>query len=114
MNLLRRKLASFLMDSSQRGINALDANSPCTAVLERTDVESILAEDIRQICKTASYAEITKILCLAAWMKSVPKGKRQGIKGELKRIAEGIVARTEMKCGKLRIPDSFRHLLLNL
>ncbi len=114
MNLLRQRLAALLTDSTRRGINALDPHSPCTQVLEKIDVDGILDQDIARICKTVSYAEIARILSLAARAKISPQEKKRTIKGKLKKIAGDIVARTEKGSGKLGIPDPCRHLLLNL
>jgi len=107
-------MALFLTDLARKGIKALDSDSPCAKKLEKNDIENILKDDITRICEAASFTEITGILSLASRLQIASEEKKETIKKELKKIAEEIVVRVEGKSGKLKTPESCRHLLLNL
>ena len=114
MNPLRRQMALLLTNAASKGIKALDPGSECAKALKKTNIEDILREDIDRICGAVGFTEITKILSLATRLKASSVEKREATKRELKKIAEGVVARVEKESGKLKIPAPCRHLLLNL
>ena len=114
MNPFRKKMALLLTDAASKGIKSLSPESACGRALKKIDVKNTLKEDIERICEAVSLAEATRILSLAALLKMENAEKKEQIKGEIKRIAEAVVARVEQNSGKLRMPESCRHLLLNL
>ncbi len=114
MNTLRRKLAQILTDAVKKGIDALDPFSPYAEELKKTGTYNIIREDIDKICETISAVEVAKILSFSARLRAVPEKKRGPIKDELKKIAQDVVARTEVKLGKLKTPERYRRLLLKL
>ena len=88
---------------------------PCAKELDRIeDVDAIIAEEIEKICNAATLTEITKILFLTRRMKKTSGQKRETIKTELKKIAEQVVTRAESESGPLSLPETCRHLLLEL
>jgi len=115
MDPIRRKLSSLLTEAARKGIKALEPQLPCTKELNGIeDVDAIIAEEIENICNAATLTEITKILFLTRRMKKTSGQKREAIKNHLKKIAEQIVTRAESESGPLRLPETCRHLLLEL
>lgn len=111
---LRQKIASFLTDSARKGIEMLDSECACAKTLEKIDVENSLREDINRICQAASFTEITRVLTLVTRLRMASREKKEAIKSEFKKIAEEVVARVEKESGKLKMPQTCRHLLLEL
>jgi len=115
MDPIRRKLSSFLTETAHKGIKALETQSPCAKELgEIENVDAIIAEEIEKICNAATLTEITKILFLSRRMKKTSGQKRDTIKSQLKKIAEKVVARAESQVGPLNLPQTCRHLILQL
>ena len=115
MDPIRRKLSSFLTEAARKGIKALGPQSPCAKELNGIeDVDATIAEDIEKICNAAKLAEITKILFLARRMKKTSGQKKEAVKTQLKKIAEQVVKRAESQSGPLILPETCRHLLLQL
>ena len=115
MNPVRRKLSSFLTEAARKGIKALEPQLPCAKELNGIkDVDVTIAEEIEKICNAATLAEITKILFLSRRMKKTSGQKREVIKNQLKKIAEEVVTRAESQVGPLTLPQTCRHLLLEL
>jgi hypothetical protein len=115
MDPIRQKLSSFLNEAARKGIKALEPQLPCTKELNGIeDVDAIIAEEIEKICNAATLAEITKILFLTQRMKKKSGQKRKAIKSQLKKIAEEVVTRAESQAGPLSLPQTYRHLLLQL
>ncbi|MEE8424116.1 MAG: hypothetical protein V3S49_06200 [Thermodesulfobacteriota bacterium] len=107
-------MASFLIDTAKGGIDALDPGSSCAKELKEIDIDNILKEDISRICETISFIEITKILSLSTRLQAVSQAEEDEIKRKIKKMSQVVVARVEAKSGKLMIPESCRHMLLNL
>ena len=115
MDPVRRKLSSFLTEAARKGIKTLEPQSPCAKELNGIeDVDTIIAEEIEKICNAATLAEITKILFLTRRMKKASGQKREIIKNDLRKIAEALVVRVEKESGQLKLPETCRHLILNL
>jgi hypothetical protein len=115
MDPIRRKLHSFLSEAAHNGIKALEPQLPCTKELDGIeDFDAIIAEEIEKICNAATLTEITRILFLTRRMKKTAGQKRETIKTELKKIAEQVVTRAESESGPLSLPETCRHLLLEL
>ena len=115
MDPIRRKLSSFLTEAAHKGIKALEPQLPCAKELNGIeDVDAIIAEEIEKICNAATLTEITRILFLTRRMKKTSGQKRETIKTELKKIAEQVVTRAESESGPLSLPETCRHLLLEL
>ena len=115
MDPIRRKLSSFLTEAAHKDIKALEPQLPCAKELNGIeDVDAIIAEEIEKICNAATLIEITKNLFLTRRMKKTSGQKGETIKTELKRIAEQVVTRAESKSGPLSLPETCRHLLLEL
>ena len=115
MNAIRRKLSLFLIETARKDINALDAQSPCAKELSKIeDVDAAIAETVEKICQAANSAEITKFLFLTARLKTTSGQKREAIKGDIKKIAEALIARIEAESGPLNLPPSCRLILLGV
>ena len=115
MDPIRRKLSSFLTEAAHKGIKALEPQLPCAKELDGIeDVDAIIAEEIEKICNTATLTEVTRILFLTRRMKKTVGQKGETIKIELKKIAEQVVTRAESESGPLSLPETCRHLLLEL
>ena len=115
MNPLRRKLSSFLIETAHKDINVLDAQSPCAKELSKIkDVDAVITETVERICQAATSAEITKFLFLTARLKTTSGQKREAIKGDIKKIAEALIARIEAESGPLKLPQSCRLVLLGV
>ena len=114
MNLLQQKLYDFLFATAKKSIATLPAGSPYIKAITKIDVDSILKDDLTRICKEVSWGEIGKILSIGAFMNMAEGEKRSAMKSDIKKVAQDIVARVERKSGKLRTPDKFRKLLLNI
>ena len=115
MNPVRRKLRSFLIEAAHKGINALDAQSPCAKELSHIkDVDALIAETVERICETATAAEISKMLFLAARLRGASGQKEESIRNNIKKIAEVLVTRIETKSGPLKLPQSCRLILLGI
>ena len=113
MNPLRYKMAMLLTDMAYKGISRLDPKSTCAKALKKIDVGTVLREDINRICNSATIGEIAKIIAFAGQLRVTSEDNKQA-KSDLKELAEEIVARVERETGKLKIPQSCRHLLLKL
>ena len=115
MNPLRRKLSSFLIETAHEDINDLDPQSVCAKELSNIkDVDAVIAETVEKICQAATSAEITKFLFLTARLKTTSGQKREAIKGDIKKIAEALIARIEAESGPLKLPQSCRLILLGV
>lgn len=114
MDLVRRKVASFLIEEARKGIKNLDPGSACAKALKKMDVEKALNEDIERVCKSASISELTKVFSLATKLKLLSQEEKARVKGELKDTAGSIVRRVEKESGKLKTPKPCRHLLLKM
>ena len=115
MDPIRRKLSSFLNEAAHKGIKAFEPHSPCAEELNAIeDVDAVIAKEIEKICAVAALAEITKVLFLTRQIKKTSGQKKEAIKNELKKIAEQMVARVESQSGPLSLPETCRHLILQL
>lgn len=114
MNLIRRKMSSFLTEAAYKEIEALGPESPSAEELSKIEVDDIIAEEIEKICNAATLAEITRTLLLVRQLNKASGQKEEAIKSDLRRIAEQLVRRVETESGPLRLPGTCRHLLLDL
>ncbi len=114
MNLLKKKIASFLTEEARKGMQDLDPDSPCRKALRKIDVDNVLREDINRICEAVSLAELTKILSLGRRLKTGSEDEKEETKRVLRQIVEAVVAKVERESGSLNIPEPCRQLLLNL
>lgn len=115
MDPIRQKLSSFLTEVAHKGIKNLKPPSPCAEELSGVkNIDATIAEEIEKICNAATLAEITKILFLTRRMKKASGQKREALKSQLKKIAEEVVTRAESQAGPLTLPQTCRHLLLQL
>lgn len=112
MNPIRRKMFSFLTETAYKEMAALDTQSTCAEGLSKIEVDDIIAEEIEKICNAATLAEIMRLFTLVARLKKTFGLEKEAIKRELNKIAEQLVARVETKSGQLRLPKTYRHLLL--
>ncbi|MBF0123287.1 MAG: hypothetical protein HQL21_07795 [Candidatus Omnitrophica bacterium] len=111
--MMKHQMASFLNDAARSGINKLDKNSPLARELKGLDIDTILKEDIHQICETVTFPETMKIMSLVTAIKLGSHDEAR-IKEDIKKIARAIEQRIEDKKGVLRTPPSCRDLLFNL
>jgi len=60
MEPVREKLSSLLIKAANEEIKALDPQSQCAKELSQIEnVDAIIAEEIKKICKVATLGEIT-------------------------------------------------------
>jgi len=59
-------------------------------------------------------AEISKFFLLTTRLKTTAGQKREAIKGDIKKIAETLIARVETESGPLKLPQSCRRILLGV
>ncbi|MBF0511521.1 MAG: hypothetical protein HQL13_04240 [Candidatus Omnitrophica bacterium] len=106
-------MSSFLYDAALVGISRLDKDAGLAKELSTLDIETILKEDIHQICEAMTFSETVRVMSLGARIKM--GGSDVGrIKEELKEMAKAIEKRVISKQGKLKLPSSCRDLLFNL
>ena len=114
MNPIKKKLADSLTKMTKRGIEAMDAESPCAKSLEGADVDALLQEDIQHICSELSTIEAGKILKLAVKRKLSSPEDADMYKKAIESMASEIVKRVEKRTGSLNLPLECRQLLMNL
>jgi hypothetical protein len=115
MNLIRRRMVSFLTEAVHKELEALGPQSPYAKELHEVgDVDTAIAQEIEKICDTATLAEITKVFSLVRRLKKAPANKRETIKSELNSTVEELAGRVESLSGPLRLRETCRGLLLNL
>ena len=114
MNLIKRKVSSFLTEVARKEIEALDPESPCAKELSKIEADDIIAEDIKKMCNVATLAETTRALLLVTRLKKASGQEKEAIKSNLNTIAERLVTRVEAESGRLRLPKACHHLLLEL
>jgi hypothetical protein len=115
MNPIKRKMAAFLTEAACSQINSLDNEfSTSKQLSEIEDVEAAIAEGIETICQAATFAEIRRVLFLAAKLRKASGPKRDSTKNDIKKIAEVIVKRVETESGPLKLPQPFHLILLGI
>jgi len=93
----------------------LDPQSPCAKQLsEIENLDEIIVKEIEKICKVATLTEIARILFLAARLKRTSGQKKESIKSDIKKIAEVLVTRVEAESGPPELPQSCRHIFLDI
>ncbi|MBF0503606.1 MAG: hypothetical protein HQL14_00750 [Candidatus Omnitrophica bacterium] len=110
---LKQQMASFLNNSVREGIRQLDQDSPLARELSCLDVDTVLKEDIDQLCGAMTFSEMARIMALGAQIK-LGRGDTGQSKEDLKKMAKVIEDRVESRQGKLKTPPSCRDLLYNL
>ena len=113
IEIFRRKLAETLNDTAHKGLAQLDKDSPLAQELRKHDVESILKADIEKICNNVSFLEMTRFIALISQLNSSNKNI-EGVKKELKKMAQRIIDRTQLNSGKLGMPPVCQEILFNL
>lgn len=115
MNLIRRRMVSFLTEAVQKELEAMDPQSQYAKELHEVgDIDTVITQEIEKICDTATLAEITKVFSLVRGLKKAPAEKREIIKSELNSKIEELTGRVEANWGPLRLRETCRGLLLNL
>jgi len=114
MNLLRRKLASFLIDAARQAIERVDPSSPCARALAKLDLEPALSEDIGRLTAALSVSQIVRLLSLGRRLREGAPAKQEAAKEELKDITRRVVDRVENESGPLKLPPECRDLLWGL
>lgn len=114
MNQLREKLAVLLADAADKKLKSLNRDSPCVKALKGIDVEAALKEEINRICSSVSFIEITRISFLTFALQVASCEEADSIKKNLRKAVEDAITRIESKSGRLKIPESCRHLFFNL
>ena len=115
MDPIRQKLSLLLTETARNRIGALEPGCPCAEELSKIDeLDDIIIREAEKLCSSATLSQITRILYLAGRIKKTSGHKRENIKSQLKKIAEQIVTRAESQSGPLSLPETCRHLLLDL
>jgi hypothetical protein len=116
MNPIKRKLARSLTEAAEKGMEAMDPDSPCARSLQasESDAHAVLAEAIERICDEISILEAAKLVRLAALLKSSKAADVDKYKTEIRTLALRVVERVERNTGSLEVPPACRALLLNL
>ena len=114
MNLVRRKMSSFMAEAAHRGIEALDSRSPCAVELMKMDVDTMIRREVDRVCDGATFSEVMRILALGVQLEVTSGDTQEAVRGDLREIMLGIVERVERESGELQVPENCRELLLNL
>ena len=114
MNPIKKKLADFLTEMAKRGIDAMDAESPCARSLKGLDRDALLEKDIQRICNELSTSEAAKILKLTVKTKLSDAESADKHRKKIKSVASEVLKRAEKKTGSLDLPPECRDLLTNL
>ena len=111
-------MSAFLNSVAHREMAKLNPESQCAKELREINADDVIKTEIDRICAVASMMEMATLLSLGARLKKISAQEhdemRDDIRGDIKQMAEKLVARTERGSGELRIPISCRQLLLNL
>jgi len=113
MNPIKRKMISLLTEAACREIEAVDPQSSYAKELGEIEVDDVI-EEIEKICNAATLAETTRVLFLVTRLKKVSGQEKEAIKSDLNTIAERLVTRVETESGRLKLPKTCRHVLLDL
>ena len=93
----------------------MDPQSPCAKQLsEIENLDEIIVKEIEKICRVATLTEIARIFFLAARLKRTSGQKKESIKSDIKKIAEVLVTRVEAESGPPKLPQSCRHIFLDI
>jgi hypothetical protein len=116
MNAVRRKLADLLLDMSEKAMDGLDAENPCTKAMKMkgADRSALLRSDIERICTEISMVEAGRVLATSARLRSSSAEAAEGHRKKLVDIATKVLARVEKKSGPLNLPLECRHFLVSL
>ena len=118
MNLMQRRMSAFLNKIARSEVARLDPESPCAKELSKIDADNVIKTEIDRICGVASMAEIAALLSLGTRLSKISVREhgemRSDIRNDIKKMGEKLVARAEKESGELRIPKTFRQLLLSL
>lgn len=112
MNPIRRKMISLLTEAACKEIEAVDPQSSYARELREIEVDDVI-EEIEKICNAATLAETTRVLLLVTRLKKASGQEKEAIKSDLSTIAERLVTRVETESGRLKLPKTCRHLLLD-
>ena len=115
MNPIRRKMVSFLTETVQEQIKALDPGSELAKELDKIDnVDETVAEEIEKICRVATLADITKVFLMVKKLKKASEEEQETIKSALNDIAQELAERVQAESGPLKLSPAYRHLFSEL
>ena len=105
----------MLIEAAHKDIKALDPPSLCAKQLsEIENLDEIIVKEIEKICKVATLTEIARIIFLADRLKRTSGQKKESIKSDIKKIAEVLITRVEAESGPPKLPQSCRHIFLDI
>ena len=117
MNPIKRKLANFLTGVVKKGMDTMEAESPCARSLKRLDRDALLEKDVNRLCDELSTLEAGRALRLGAGSMLSGAGDAEKDKKnekEIKSLVSEVVKRVEKKGGSLNLPPECQDLVINL
>ncbi|HUV40671.1 MAG TPA: hypothetical protein VMW23_02640 [Sedimentisphaerales bacterium] len=115
VNPLKQKLISWLTQEAIKVLETADSESEFIRQLTKDrKLEDVVRPEVEKVCNAATLAQMTKIVSLAARLRSAGPEKRQALKNELGKIAEQLVAKAQAQSGPMKMPDVYRRVLENL
>ena len=115
VNPLKQKLISLLTQEALKVLETADSESELVRQLTKDSrLEDVVRSEIEKVCNAATLAQMTKIVSLAARLRSAGPEKRQAIKDELAQIAELLAAKVQAESGPMQMPEVYRRVFENL
>ena len=104
----------MLTGEVKKGLDTMEAESPCARSLKGLDRDALLNKDIQRICDELSTLEAGRILSLSAKFIVSDAGDVEKHRKEIKSLVLEVVKRVEKKDGGLNLPPECQDLLINL
>jgi hypothetical protein len=104
----------LLTGEVKKGLDQIEAESPCARSLKGLDRDALLKRDVQRICDELSTLEAGRILRLSAKFIVSDVGDAEKYRKEMKSIVFEVMKRMEKKYGRLNLPRECQDLLKNL
>ena len=95
-------------------IAALEPSSELAQELSTIDLDKYMKQDIEKVCEAASMEEIMKIAFLGTKLRIATGQEEEIIKGNLKTIADELLARLESNSITLDLPKCCLDMLFDV
>jgi len=104
----------LLTGEVKKGLDTMEAESPCARSLKGLDRDALLNKDIQRICDELSILEAGRILSLSATFIVSDAGDVEKYRKQMKSLVFEVVKRMEKKDGGLNLPQECQDVLINL
>ena len=104
----------MLTGEVKKGLDTMEAESPCARSLKGLDRDALLNKDIQRICDELSILEAGRILSLSATFIVSDAGDVEKYRKQMKSLVFEVVKRMEKKDGGLNLPQECQDVLINL